>query len=227
MNTLAQRTGITVGALQALQMAAKLSGVDDATGALQKLTVAIGTAAESGKTEAFTKLGLDFQALQSMAPEEQFKAVQSAIAGLATPAERAAAAVSLFGKSGVELLPLLAGLFPQLQTAFVFGTNVRAVQALLLLFTLGMGFTSASAGSATTQLVPVLAWILGITVLAEPVVETAELRMSSTEKMKPGKPSAVVSVSGRPGPTVTSTCHCALRPSASGATGVSRGTTSG
>jgi len=38
-----------------------------------------------------------------------------------------------------------------------------------LLFTLGMGFTSATAGSATTQLVPVLAWVLGISVLSEPV----------------------------------------------------------
>lgn len=38
-----------------------------------------------------------------------------------------------------------------------------------LLFTLGMGFTSATAGSATTQLVPVLAWVLAISVLSEPV----------------------------------------------------------
>lgn len=106
-NDLAQRLGMSVESLQALQMAAKLSGVDDATGALQKLTVAIGNAAESGNTEAFTKLGLDFQQLQAMSPEEQFKAVQSAIAALPTPAERAAAAVSLFGKSGVELLPLM------------------------------------------------------------------------------------------------------------------------
>lgn len=106
-NDLAQRLGMSVESLQALQMAAKLSGVDDATGALQKLTVAIGNAAESGKTEAFTKLGLDFQALQAMSPEDQFKAIQSAIAGLATPAERAAAAVAIFGRAGVELLPLM------------------------------------------------------------------------------------------------------------------------
>lgn len=104
---LAQRLGMGVESLQALQMAAKLSGIDDATVALQKLTVAIGQAAESGKTEAFAKLGLDFQALQAMSPEEQFRAVQSAIAALPTPAERAAAAVSIFGKSGVELLPLM------------------------------------------------------------------------------------------------------------------------
>jgi drug/metabolite transporter (DMT)-like permease len=38
-----------------------------------------------------------------------------------------------------------------------------------LLFTSGMGFTSATAGSAITQLVPVLAWVLGLTVLKEPL----------------------------------------------------------
>lgn len=107
MNDLAQRTGIGVESLQALQMAAKLSGIDDVTGAVQKLGVEIGQAAESGKTEAFTKLGLNFQKLQAMAPEEQFKAIQAAIAALQTPAERAAAAVSIFGNAGVELLPLM------------------------------------------------------------------------------------------------------------------------
>jgi hypothetical protein len=107
MNDLAQRTGIGVESLQALQMAAKLSGIDDVTGAVQKLGVEIGQAAESGKTEAFTKLGLNFQKLQAMAPEEQFKAIQAAISALPTPAERAAAAVSIFGKAGVELLPLM------------------------------------------------------------------------------------------------------------------------
>lgn len=106
-NDLAERVGMGVESLQALQMAAKLSGIDDATVALQKLTVAIGNAAESGKTDAFTKLNLNFEALQAMSPEKQFRAVQAAIAALPTPAERAAAAVAIFGKSGVELLPLM------------------------------------------------------------------------------------------------------------------------
>jgi drug/metabolite transporter (DMT)-like permease len=44
-----------------------------------------------------------------------------------------------------------------------------------LLFTYGMGFTSASAGSAITQLVPVLAWTLGVTLLAEPVAPLSAL----------------------------------------------------
>lgn len=39
-----------------------------------------------------------------------------------------------------------------------------------LLFTYGMGFTSATQGSAITQLVPVLAWVLGVGLLSEPIV---------------------------------------------------------
>lgn len=38
-----------------------------------------------------------------------------------------------------------------------------------MLFTWGMGFTSATAGSATTQLVPVVAWVLSLGVLHEAV----------------------------------------------------------
>ena len=106
-NDLANRLGFGVEALQSLQMAAKLSGVDDAAGALQKLTIAIGKAAESGDTQAFERLGIDFQALAAMSPEEQFRTIQEAIAALPTPADRAAAAVAMFGRSGVELLPLM------------------------------------------------------------------------------------------------------------------------
>jgi len=107
LNDLADRTGMAVTALQSLQIAAKLSGVEDASAAIQKLTVAIGQAAESGKADAFSKLGLDFEKLEAMSPDEQFQAVQRAIAALPTHAERAAAAMSIFGKSGVELLPLM------------------------------------------------------------------------------------------------------------------------
>ena len=38
-----------------------------------------------------------------------------------------------------------------------------------LLFTFGMGFTSATTGSATTQLVPVLSWVLAVGWLGEPM----------------------------------------------------------
>ena len=108
-NDLAQRLGISVEALQSLQMAAKLSGVDDISGALQKVTIAVGQAAEGSEaqTKAFQRLGLSIDDIMAMSPAEQFATIQQAIAGLPTPAERAAAAVALFGRSGVELLPLM------------------------------------------------------------------------------------------------------------------------
>jgi hypothetical protein len=105
---LAQRTGIAVESLQALQVAASLAGVGNIETALQKVTVAIGNAAESGKTDAFEKLGLDFALLETLSPEEQFRKIAAAIQALPTEAERAAAAVKIFGRSGVELLPLFA-----------------------------------------------------------------------------------------------------------------------
>ena len=107
---LANRTGIGVEALQSLQVAAKLSGVDDITVAFDKLTVAIGKAAESGDTGAFDRLGLNFEQLRSMSPEEQFRAIAAAISALPGEAERAAAAVAIFGKSGAQLVPFLSNL---------------------------------------------------------------------------------------------------------------------
>jgi len=107
---LANRTGIGVEALQSLQVAAKLGGVDDVAVAFDKLTVAIGKAAESGDTGAFDRLGLNFEQLRSMSPEEQFRAIAAAISALPGEAERAAAAVAIFGKSGAQLVPFLSNL---------------------------------------------------------------------------------------------------------------------
>jgi len=103
---LSERIGVGVEALQSLQMAAKLSGVDDVTAAMQKLAIAIGKAGETGNTEDFRRLGLEFDNLAAMAPEEQFREVAKAISALPTEAQKAAAAVAIFGKSGVELVPL-------------------------------------------------------------------------------------------------------------------------
>ena len=135
-NDLAERTGIGVESLQALQMAAKLSGIDDVTGAVQKLGVSIGKAAESGNAEGFTRLGLSIQSLLAMSPEKQFMAVQRAISAIQNPAQRAAAAVEIFGKSGVELLPLMSKNVASIETKMrslgaIVGTDqVQAISAM-------------------------------------------------------------------------------------------------
>lgn len=105
---LAARTGIAVESLQALQVAAGLSGVNNLEGALQRVTIAIGDAAQGNQTaiDAFERLGISFDNLAGMSPDEQFRAIAAAISALPTQAERAAAAADLFGRTGVELLPM-------------------------------------------------------------------------------------------------------------------------
>jgi hypothetical protein len=107
---LAQRTGIAVEALQGFQVAADLSGVQNLEGALQKVTVVLGDAAGGSATaqKAFANIGLTVNELLAKSPEEQFRAVAKAIGEIKDPAAQAAAAVDLFGRSGIELLPLFA-----------------------------------------------------------------------------------------------------------------------
>ena len=105
---LARRTGISVEALQGFQVAADLSGVQNLEGAIQRLTISIGDAASGVKApqEAFARLGLDFQRLAQLKPEVQFRAVAAAFQNVGSQAEKAAVAADLFGRTGVELLPL-------------------------------------------------------------------------------------------------------------------------
>lgn len=162
LNDLADRTGMAVTSLQALQMAAKLSGVEDASAAIQKLGVAIGQAAESGKTEAFAKLGLDFEKLEAMSPDEQFEAVQHAISALPTAAQRAAAAVSIFGKAGVELLPLMNENLRQVQErmqalgATLSDDQVNAIDRMNDSLTMVQGTFDGIIGQVTANLAPVV-----------------------------------------------------------------------
>jgi hypothetical protein len=107
---LAQRTGISVEALQGFEVAADLAGVQNLEGGLQRLAVTLGDAAAGSATaqRAFTNIGLSVDELMGMSPEDQFRAISAAIAAIPDPAARAAAAMDIFGRTGVELLPLFA-----------------------------------------------------------------------------------------------------------------------
>lgn len=58
-------------------------------------------------SEAVGKLGLSFEDLSKMNMEQQFEAVVKAFQEMPEGAEKSALAVELFGKNGMELLPLL------------------------------------------------------------------------------------------------------------------------
>ena len=109
LNDLSARTGIGVEALQGYALAAKMAGVDtEQFGvAIQKLAVNIGKANPGDSFDKTLRgIGLSLAELQTLSPEQQFSAIGDAIAQLPTVADRAAAAVQVFGKQGAALAPL-------------------------------------------------------------------------------------------------------------------------
>lgn len=104
LETLGQKTGISTEALQSFQFAAKLSGttVQEISGAVNKLQKAI-----IDGSKGFDKIGVSAARLKSLAPEDAFLEVAAAIRQLPTATEQAAAAMTLFGKSGATLLPAI------------------------------------------------------------------------------------------------------------------------
>lgn len=110
IDDLSKRTGVSTSALQAYQFAADQSGVSIETfgNSLQKLTITLGEAqtGNAAAIKAFTDLGLSVTELAGLSPQVAFEKVAAAIAELPNPAQQAAAAVSLFGKSGIDLVPV-------------------------------------------------------------------------------------------------------------------------
>ena len=110
LSKLAQRSGMAYEEIAGLQYAGDLAGVGiDAIGnALAKADKVFVAAANGSKSasDAFAKIGLSFEELNGKSSAERFQAISDALAGMPDTAERTAAAIGLFGKSGAGLLPL-------------------------------------------------------------------------------------------------------------------------
>jgi len=106
---LSRSLGVSYGELRQLQIAADLAGgsSEALSKAFTRAQVTISRAA-SGSKEARTalaNLGLSVETLATKTATQQFSAIASAINSVANPAQRAAAAVAIFGRAGAELLP--------------------------------------------------------------------------------------------------------------------------
>lgn len=101
---MAAKTGLATSSLQKLEAAAKLGGnsLEQVTGAVTKMQKAI----VEGDT-VFKRLGLNIDELRKKKPEDQFAAIAAQIQKIPDPAQRSAAAMEVFGKSGAEILPTL------------------------------------------------------------------------------------------------------------------------
>lgn len=102
------RTGAAGKGLVIMQKAFENAGIAAAgvPAVLNRMQKALAGLNEEGEptNEAFKKLGLSVGELQAMDPVAAFQAIQAAISGIPDPAQRAAVAMELFGKSGGELL---------------------------------------------------------------------------------------------------------------------------
>ena len=121
LTDLSSRTGETAGNLLVLQRAFENTGVNaDKVGpSLNKLQKFMAEAAAGGaeQTATLNALGISMSDLAGKTPTEQMQILASKIGSISDPAERARAAMDVFGKSGGELLPLLNNFSGELEGA--------------------------------------------------------------------------------------------------------------
>jgi TP901 family phage tail tape measure protein len=112
INKSSQRTGVAVEELSALKYAADQSGssLDDLETSLKHLSKTVTAAGQGDKTalQTLLKLGVGYDELKGKLPDEQFKVVADRLSKVQDATTKAAFAQELFGKSGTQLLPLLA-----------------------------------------------------------------------------------------------------------------------
>ena len=121
LTDLSSRTGETAGKLLVLERAFDNTGVgaDKVGTSINKLQKFMQDAANGGEKQAETlaALGISMQDLQGKTPTEQMQVFAQKIAGIQDPTERAALAMTVFGKSGGQLLPLLNNFSGELSAA--------------------------------------------------------------------------------------------------------------
>jgi len=113
LGKLSARTGVAQGALIGLRNAAALSDVSNESLAksLTRLNVNLVAAAEGNEalTRRFQSLGVNIRGAngQVVSADKALKQLADRFANMPDGAQKAAAAVQIFGKSGADLIPLL------------------------------------------------------------------------------------------------------------------------
>lgn len=114
LSDLSIQTGASVAALMKFK---EIGATSDTTaealaGAMNKLAKGMAVANEESKglPQAVAAIGLKFNDLRKLNPEDQMLAIAKALDGFANGAGKSAVAMALYGKEGAKLLPFLADL---------------------------------------------------------------------------------------------------------------------
>lgn len=108
LGDMAERLGIGAEALQGLQFAAEQMG-SSAAGMERSLSFMVKSLGNTASAKAFENIGLSVRELQRLSPDQVFLAVADGIRAIDNPARQSAAAVAIFGRAGMELLPIIRG----------------------------------------------------------------------------------------------------------------------
>lgn len=110
LSDMSDKTGIAIDQLMALQQAGKDAGLEDVTGAVNKMQVALVEATRNGTSpaaKALRQLGLSGAKLIQKSPVQQLQEIGSALNEIDNPARRTDILKKIFGKSGADMAPLL------------------------------------------------------------------------------------------------------------------------
>lgn len=109
LSDMSAKTGLSVESLQRFEFAGKQAGVsvEDFTDAAFKLGVKLSTGSSSTRA-AVEHLGLSFQQLKTLSPDEQFDKIVAALERMEDPQERNRLGIELFGKSFATIAPAVA-----------------------------------------------------------------------------------------------------------------------
>lgn len=111
LEKMSRRTGVAVESLSALGFAAEQSGSDIQTlekgiKTMQRSVVDLSRDLSTQK-DAFEALGLVYDDIKSLKPEDQFKLIAERVSKIEDPTKRAATSLMIFGRAGAQLLPLM------------------------------------------------------------------------------------------------------------------------
>lgn len=111
IDTMATKTGMSVEAISELKLGVKQANVEmgDLTNSVARMQRVLAGAmqGDAGSVGALEDLGLTIEQLQGLHPDRQFELIADAIAAIQDPAQKTAAAMGIFGRSGASLIPLL------------------------------------------------------------------------------------------------------------------------
>lgn len=105
------RTGVSVESLSTLSLVAEDTGASAA--ALNKGLIGVAKFAKalasgsSEATDALNQMGLSASTFLAASPDERVKLLADGLASVTDPSKRATLAMTAFGKSGIDLLPML------------------------------------------------------------------------------------------------------------------------